>query len=373
MASGGPRRRAKGAGVILTLALLLSSAACAPSQAPAPSARPGAADPTSSAPAGAAQAAAPASTAAPPAPTHLRIASTAVAASMSPLWVAKDTGIYERNGLDVEIVNLAAGTLAVQGLLAGELDFAYNVASSLITANLGGADLVMLAGGVNTMIFSVAVAPGIERVEDLRGKRLGITRLGTSTDFNARYLLQRYGLQPEIDVAFVQLNGNPEILTGLHAGAIDAGMLSHPTVVQARQQGFRAIVDLGTLGIPYQHTGVMTTRRYAEANPDVVRAVVRSHVEAIHRFKTDKAAALDSLARRTQVGDPTLLEETHEAYANVYLERLPYVTVPGMQLDLDALSATTPVPPGTRVENWVDNRFMEEIERSGLIERLYGR
>jgi ABC-type nitrate/sulfonate/bicarbonate transport system substrate-binding protein len=367
MASDGGRLHASGIGVLLCVSVVLGLAGCAPA-APAV----GGAGPPAGQPAPA-PAAGPTEAAVPPALTHVRLASTAVAASMSPLWLAKDAGIFERNGLDVEITSLAAGTLAVQGMLAGELDLAYNVASSLISANLGGSDLVMLAGGVNTMIFSISALPGIERIEDLRGKRLGITRLGTSTDFNARYVLQRYGLQPETDVAFIQLNGNPEILTGLHAGAIDAGMLSHPTVVQAREQGFRSILDLGTLGIPYQHTGVMSTRRYVEAHPDLARAVVRSHVEAIHRLKTDRAAALETLARWTKVNDPLLLDETYDAYANVYLERVPRVTIPGMQLDLDSLAATTTVPAGTRVESWVDSRFMEEIERDGLVERLYGR
>ena len=269
-----------------------------------------------------------AATQAPPGRTRLRIASTAIAASIAPLWLAQDTGIFERNGLDVEIVTLPAGPQAVQAMVAGELQVAYNVASSLISANLGGADLVMIAGGVNTMIFSISVVPGIERIEDLRGKRLGITRLGTSSDFNARYVLARYGLQADTDVAFIQLNGIPDILTGLHAGAIDAGMLSHPIVVQAREQGFRPLLDLGTLGIPYQHT-VMSTRRYVEAHPDAIRAVVRSHVEAIQRFKSDRAAAIETLARWTKLSEPLLLDETYDAYANVYFERVPYVTIPG--------------------------------------------
>src|SRR4051794_26822396 len=364
MTSEGSRFRARGLGVLLCVSAVLGLAGCAPA---APTAG-GAGPPAAGAPAPA-PAAVPTEAAVPPALTHVRLASTAVAASMSPLWLAKDAGIFERNGLDVEIISLAAGTLAVQGMLAGELEFAYNVASSLISANLGGSDLVMLAGGVNTMIFSISTVPGIERIEDLRGKRLGITRLGTSSDFNARYVLARYGLQADTDVAFIQLNGIPEILTGLHAGAIDAGMLSHPIVVQAREQGFRPLLDLGTLGIPYQHTGVMATRRYVEDHRDVIRAVVRSHVEAIQRFKSDRAAAIETLARWTKLSEPLLLDETYDAYANIYFERVPYVTIPGMQLDLDALAGAAIGGGGARVENWVDNSFVEELERGGVVGR----
>jgi NitT/TauT family transport system substrate-binding protein len=117
----------------------------------------------------------------------------------------------------------------------------------------------------------------------------------------------------------------------------------------------------------------MATRRYADAHPDVTRAVLRSHVEAIHKFKTDKAAAIETLARYTQLSDPGILEETWEAFANVYLERVPYVTIPGMQLDVDALAATVPAAAGVKAESYADNRYIEELERSGLFQQLYGR
>ncbi|HLH24613.1 MAG TPA: ABC transporter substrate-binding protein [Chloroflexota bacterium] len=310
--------------------------------------------------------------ASPAAPLKVRIGTTAVAAALAPPYLARDTGIYEQNGLVVDLISVGTGPLAVQALLAGELDFAYNTAPSLVTADLSGADVVMLAGGVNTMIFSLVAGPGIERVEDLRGKRLGITRLGTSSDFNARYVLRHYGLEPDVDVTMVQMAGIPEILTGLAAGAVDAGMMSHPTVVNATQQGYHVVLDLGKLGLEYQHNGVMSTRHYVEEHPDAVRAVLKSHVEAIHRFKTDKAAAIDSLARFTKLSDPTILEETWQAYANTYFERVPYATVPGMQVDIDGLAATIPAAAGVRAESFVDNRFMDELVRDGLIERLYG-
>jgi ABC-type nitrate/sulfonate/bicarbonate transport system substrate-binding protein len=302
----------------------------------------------------------------------VRVGSTAVAAALALPWLARDTGLYEQNGLDVEIISVGTGPLAVQAMIAGELDFAYNTAPSLVTANLGGADVVMLAGGVNTMIFSLIAGASVDRVEDLRGKRLGITRLGTSSDFNARYVLRRSGLEPDADVAMVQMAGIPEILTGLVAGAVDAGMMSHPTLVDAKQQGYHVVLDLGKLGLEYQHNGVMSTRRYVQAHPAAVRAVLKAHVEAIHRFKTDKATAIDSLSRFTKLTDPTILEETWQAYAGTYFERVPYATVPGMQVDIDGLAPTVPAAAGVRAESYVDNRFMDELVRDGLIQRLYG-
>jgi ABC-type nitrate/sulfonate/bicarbonate transport system substrate-binding protein/tetratricopeptide (TPR) repeat protein len=309
---------------------------------------------------------------APAAPIKVRIGSTAVAAALALPWLARDTGLYEQNGLDAEIISVGTGPLAVQAMIAGELDLAYNTAPSLVTANLGGADVVMLAGGVNTMIFSLVAGSGVDRIEDLRGKRLGITRLGTSSDFNARYVLKRYGLEPDADVAMIQMSGIPEILTGLVAGAVDAGMMSHPTLVNAKQQGYHVVLDLGKLGLEYQHNGVMSTRHYVDAHPDAVRRVLKAHVEAIHRFKTDKAAAIDSLSRFTQITDPAILEETWQAYAGTYFEQVPYATVPGLQVDIDGLVATVPAAAGVRAESYVDNRFMDELLRGGLIQQLYG-
>jgi ABC-type nitrate/sulfonate/bicarbonate transport system substrate-binding protein len=363
IASGYGRSRAPRLGVLLNLALALAVVACAPAAPREPGA--GAAAPAAVTPASAPAAPAP--------PLKARIGTTVVAAALAPPFLAQDAGIFERNGLEAEIVQVGPGPLAVQALMAGEMDFAYNTGSSLVAANVGGADLVMLAGGVNTMIFSIVAGPGIERVEDLRGKRLGITRIGTSSDFAARYALRQAGLQADSDVQLIQMSDIPAILQGMVAGALDAGVLSHPTLVNAKQQGYRVVVDVGSLGVEYQHTGLMAARRYLEANPEAARRVLESHVEAIHKFKTDKAAALDSLARFTQLSDAGILEDTWQAYGNTYFERVPYATVAGLQFDVDALAATVPAAAGVRAESFVDNRFMDELVKGGLIERLYGR
>jgi ABC-type nitrate/sulfonate/bicarbonate transport system substrate-binding protein len=388
-------RRSLWLGRLLASLTLLALAACGPAATPAPapntsgsaaggsasnaagtargSGSNGPSQPSETRAAGAAQATGSSAGSAPSAaPLKVRIGSTAVAAALALPWLARDTGLYEQNGLDAEIISVGTGPLAVQAMLAGELDVAYNTAPSLVTANLGGADVVMLAGGVNTMIFSLVAGPDVTRIEDLRGKRLGITRLGTSSDFNARHVLKRYGLEPEADVALVQMAGIPEILTGLMAGAVDAGMMSHPTLVNATQQGYHVVLDLGKLGLEYQHNGVMSTRHYVDGHPDTVRAVLKAHVEAIHRFKTDKATAIASLSRFTQLTDPTILEETWQAYANTYFERVPYATVPGLQVDIDGLAPTVTAAAGVRAESYVDNRFMDELVRDGLIQRLYG-
>ncbi len=358
--------------IAVLVSLAVAAAGCtggAPAPAPAgPSASAPAATAASTAPGSGSTAA---STTA-PAPIRARIASTAIAAALAPLWLAQDAGIYERNGLDVEIVNTGPGPLAVQALMGGEVEFAYNTGTSLVAANVAGADLVMLAGGVNTIVFSLVVGPGIERVEDLRGKRLGVTRLGTSTDFAGRQMLLRRGLQPDVDVTMIHMPGVPEVLQGLVAGAMDAGMMSHPALVNAKQQGYRVLLDMGAQGIQYQHTGVMGARRYVEANEEAARRVVKSHVEAIHRFKTDKAAAIDSLSRFTTLTETAILDETWQAYANVYFERVPHVTVAGLQLDVDELALTVPAAAGVRAETMTDNRYVEELVRDGLIQRLYG-
>jgi NitT/TauT family transport system substrate-binding protein len=373
MATDRTRPRAPRAWTFLSVALMLALVACSSaSPSPAP-AKPAAPAPAAGAPAAQAPAPAGAASTAPAAPVKVRIATTVVAAALALPYLAQDTGIYQRNGIEPEITMVGPGPLAVQTLMGGEMDIAYNTGSSLVAANVGGGDLIMLAGGLNTLIFSIVSDPSITRLEDLRGKRIGITRFGTSSDFAARYALRQIGLSPDNDVQLVQMSEIPAIYQGMLAGALDAGVLSHPGLVAAKQQGYRVLVDVGSLGVEYQHTGVMAARRYVDGNPEAARRIVKSHVEAIHKFKTDKAAAIDSLGRLTQTDDMAILEDTWDAYANTYFSRVPYATVPGLQFDIDALATTVPAAANVRADSFVDNRFVDELAKSGYIDSLYAR
>ena len=224
----------------------------------------------------------------------------------------KDGRLFEKHGARVELIYVAGSSKVVQAMLAKEIPISEIAIPAVIQANLAGADLVMLAGPNHKPGQKIMVKPEIKTPENLKGKKIGISRFGTSDDFLLRYILGQWKIQPDRDVALLQMGGSPEILAGLGSRGIDGGMLASPLHLRAVQLGFSVLADLSTIGVDYQGAGVVTTRAYARENQDVVRRYLRAYVEGLHRFKTDKNFSLKShwqstrvLARRTLWKKPT--------------------------------------------------------------------
>src|SRR5438552_16611447 len=173
----------------------------------------------------------------------LRVAYAAITAAFSIPWIAKEAGIFQRHGLDVELVYIAAGSRAVQTLVGGSIDVAAIGGPAGVDAKLAGADTVYIAIPVNKVIVFTVAAPQIQRVEDLRGKSIGVTRVGTVTDFFTRIYLRQNGLVPDRDVMIRQMGGLPEIVAGLKAGQIQGGTFGFPAVLHAKAAGFHVLVD----------------------------------------------------------------------------------------------------------------------------------
>ncbi|HZS01436.1 MAG TPA: ABC transporter substrate-binding protein [Chloroflexota bacterium] len=308
---------------------------CAPRQAaPAPAA-PGAA-------AGVAPAAAPAPPT--PAPLKLRAGFTSISGTMAPLWAGYEAGYFAREGLDVEIFSFPSGNEGVQALMAGEVDFLQIAGATTVSAALGGGDTLVLATMVKTLVQSLIARPEIARPDDLRGKGVGISRLGTTIDTGARLALRHFGLEPDRDVAIVQAGAMSNILGSMEAGRVQAGILSYPSVSQARKLGFHELLDIGTLGFPYASTGVSARRSYVGQQPDVVRRFLRGQIAGIHRLVTDKPFALDLYKSYLKTDEMDVLEETYEVYALKYLQRVPYPDEQSIQGVLDELALEIPAP-----------------------------
>jgi ABC-type nitrate/sulfonate/bicarbonate transport system substrate-binding protein len=237
---------------------------------------------------------------------------------------------------------------------------------------LGGADALIVGATNNTVTFSLMTVPGIREYADLRGKRLGISRLGSSSDSAARFALAKWGLRPDDDVAIVQMGGIPEILAGLQAGAVDAGVLSTPTDLHARRAGYQELADLGALGIDYPQTTIATTRTYLRANEDVVRRYLRATAEAVHLMKTDAVRAQAIFGKYTQTSDPEILEAAYRAYVDK-TDAVPAARPAAMQVALVEVAQNDPRAAAARVDDFVDNRYVQELEASGYLQQLYGR
>jgi NitT/TauT family transport system substrate-binding protein len=202
--------------------------------------------------------------------TKLRITYSSISAASLVTWVAKDAGIFQKHGLDVGLIYIGGGTMAMSTTISGETQITQGAGTGSILARLSGSDAVIFATILDTTPQSLMVYPEIRGPSDLKGKKLGITRFGSLSDFGVRKYLQKVGLDPEKDVTIVQMGGIPEILGGMQGGAIHGGALSSPALTKAKQLGYKEMMDLGALGIKYPGTCYMASEFYIKNQRPVV-------------------------------------------------------------------------------------------------------
>jgi ABC-type nitrate/sulfonate/bicarbonate transport system substrate-binding protein len=211
----------------------------------------------------------------------------------------------------------------------------------------------------------------VQRIEELRGKTIGVTRVGTVTDFFTRVYLRQSGLVPDRDVMIRGMGGLPEIVAGLKAGQIEGGTFGFPSVLHAQAAGFRVLVDYNTLGLRYPLSTVIVTEKLLRERESAIRRFLRAQIEGIHRFKTDPAFAMKVIGKYTNTTDQKMLEETHRVYTDAF-QRVPYPNVEDMRLGITQVSETNPRAKGADPKEFVDPRLLQEIEASGFVKKLYG-
>ncbi|MEK7378511.1 MAG: ABC transporter substrate-binding protein, partial [Candidatus Binatota bacterium] len=186
--------------------------------------------------------------------------------------------------------------------------------------------------------------------------------------------LSKIGLNPLKDVTIVQVGTTPDRLTALEARRVQATVLVPPTTFQAQKKGFYLMADVATLGLAYQHQGIATTRRFIRERPDIVRNFVRSYIEAVHRMKTDRQGGIKTLAKYLRLEDKEVLEKTYDnSISDNKLPPKQYPTLEGLKTILDQLAQKDPKAKAAKPQDFVDSRFIEEFDKAGFIDGLYGR
>ncbi len=303
-------------------------------------------------------------------PMRLNLAYSSISASQAIVRVIKDAGIFQRSGLDANVIFIGGGTGVIQALLAGDVPIAIVSGEPSILARLQGAETLILAGLVNIMDFSIISAPEVKRPQDLKGKKIAVSRFGSSTDFVARYALQKWGLIPAQDVALLQVGSQPDRFTALKGGAVQAAVVGPPAEIIARRTGFNELITAEQLNLAYPNTCVVTTASAISRNEEIIRRAMRAFVEGIHFFKTQKEASLRSLNAFIRVGDGRLLEETYQHYDRLFA-RVPYADTNGIYNVLSELAKKDQKAKMAKAESFVDSRFLRELETGGIVQRLY--
>jgi NitT/TauT family transport system substrate-binding protein len=305
-------------------------------------------------------------------PNQIVISYPSISGAQAVLWIAKETGIFRDNGLDVDLVYIGGGPRSMAALLSGQLQVIGTGGNALVAANLNGAkDTVLIATTYNTLVFSLMTRANLKDPKELKGKTFGVTGIGSLSDFTLRTLLRRWSLDPTRDVVVRAMGGYPEILSGMQAGLLDGGIFSPPGNLNALAVGFREFIDAGSTGIEYASTCYGTTRRFIRERRETVGQFIKSLTAAIHRFKSDKPGSLKIMQRYIKNADPKVLEETYRVYALQYLPRAPYPTHNGVKAILDSLETVIPEAKKAEPGAFVDVSLVQELDKSGWIDRMY--
>ena len=306
---------------------------------------------------------------APAQPSKISVGYSAISGDALPAWIAKDAGIFEKNGLDAQLVFFTGGTTAVMALVSADTPITQMAGAAVVNSVIAGSDPVIVAGGVTSLNYFLMGRPEIKNPEQLKGGSVAISRFGSSSDFIARYALSKVGLTPGKDVTIVQIGSTTARVDATLAGRVQATVVQPPASIIAQKRGMTILADLPKLGLVYQHTAAATTRKFIREHRDIVRRYVKSQVDAVHRIYTDKEAALRALARfigRNVERD--VLEKTWDnLLSESVLPRKQYPSLEGIKTILTTEFKGKPAKP----EDFADSSFIRELDQSGYIDGLY--
>jgi NitT/TauT family transport system substrate-binding protein len=296
---------------------------------------------------------------------------SAISPNQLPTWVAYEAGFFRKHGLDAQILFVESGSRMVQTLVSGDVVAAQVAGAPVIQSSLQGSGIVMIAGFLNTFDYKFIVSRDITRPDQLKGKTVAVSRVGSSSDFATRYALEKYGLVPDKDVAIMQIGSQPARFAALEAGKIHGVMIAIPLTAKATKAGFNTMADLQMLGLEYQHNGLALSQNLIKTQPELVRTLLKAYVEGIHFMKTHRKEAMAIMAKYLKTDDADALQEAYESVGQALIPEKPYPTLKGIQTILREMGAKDANARSARPEQFVDLSFVKELDSSGFIDRLY--
>ena len=302
---------------------------------------------------------------------RVRIAYSSISAAYTGIWVARDAGFFAKEGLDDQIIFIPSATQLAQVLVAGDVDIASLGGGPVMAASLSGADLKVIGNNVNKLIFSIHAKPEVRSLEDLRGKRIAVSRFGSSADIAARAALRKVNMDPAKDVNLMQLGTMSNMFGALKSGGVEASVVSPPTQFLSEKMGFKEIFSITEMDLAYPNPSMAVAGDLIRKKPDLIDRFMRAYVRAMHRARSDKDGTVKTLAKYTTITDAEILNRAYDFYMTKVLERAPYINMQGMQNALDDVARSVPAAKNAKPEQFVDLRFLDRIEKSGLLKELY--
>jgi ABC-type nitrate/sulfonate/bicarbonate transport system substrate-binding protein len=301
----------------------------------------------------------------------LRLTYSAIGGSQASFWVPYEAGIFRKHGLDVELLYVAGGGRAAQVVQSGEVAIGVFTGGAVINSNLAGGDLTVIASSMNVMTFAVMARPEIRRVEDLKGKKIGVSRFGSATDFGLRYVEEQWPIKRQRDFAVLQMGGVSDVYNALRAGALDAAVINAELAILARREGFRELADIAKMGIQFPTSSVITTRAYIKRNENTVRKFIRGFVEGVQYAKTQRAPTIKIMMKYLRSSDASMFNELYDMYILQNIPRIPRPSAESLKTVIDQMAESDPRVANLKPEQFIDGRFFAELEKEGFLQRLW--
>ena len=300
---------------------------------------------------------------------HIYIGVSSVSMGNIIIFATKEAKLYEKYGLYADPVAMRGSGETSKAMIGGSVQIGPIATPTVINADLSGGDLVILAHTLPGVVHALMVKPEIKRVEDLKGKKIGVTTFGSLTDFLVRHILRKKGLNPDRDVALIQIGGDPERIAALKQGAIDAASLSFPAYGIAMKMGFPMLWD-SAKEIEYPWIEITTRRAVIQKDRDMIMSYMKAHLEGTALFKKDREFGKKVIKKTLRVENEELVNESYELFSKAFLQT-PYPNVNGMKTSFEYVAATRPDIWNHKPEEFTDRSFVEELDRTGFIKKLY--
>jgi ABC-type nitrate/sulfonate/bicarbonate transport system substrate-binding protein len=305
----------------------------------------------------------------------VRLGVAGISGSNSHPYVSKQLNLFNKYNVDVEPVAFQGGIQLTQAMVSGDLQLGLIDGPPVWAANLAGANLVFIAGNINTFPYTIVSKSEFRNALDLKNKKIGISRYGSASDTSTRLVLERENLKPDKDVVILQIGGQSERFAALRAGVVDATIVSPPFNLVARRLGFKELIDISESGIAYPHLQVAARRDFIERYPDQAMRFLKGMIEGTSYWKdpAKKELVIKAVAKFLKLDgekDREQLDETFGYYGKIFPVR-PYPSLEGMEYAMELFKKNRPDAKNLKAKDYVVNRFIEELEKDGFLAQVF--
>jgi ABC-type nitrate/sulfonate/bicarbonate transport system substrate-binding protein len=294
----------------------------------------------------------------------LRVSHCYIGGAVMPLWAAKDAGLFNREGLDVEMIWIQ-GNPSVASLISGEIDLLYCIPHTVISAMASGADLIFVASVYNRMQYRIVAAPGIDKPEQLKGKIVGVARVHDVSHFYMRLALQKLGMNPDQDIRIAAVGGQNDRVLALKSGRVEATIVNPANALVLEKTGFKTVLDLESLGFPVVGNTMAVRRSAIKDRRATLVKFLRAFIAGVKKVQSEPEFGKKVLAKYLRLKDHDVIDENYRFNSGSLLESVPAIPLQGLRYAIDSLVSTVPAAKNLKAESMIDASILDEAAKGG--------